>query len=97
MKKEDILKKLQEKKEEAMKQMKSGKKITEAAVDAVKLKTLSKSYPEVADAAAKVVRSFMENPQRPLKMTINKVIEETGVSRSVLMKMLDELGLNVTE
>lgn len=62
-----------------------------------KLKSLGQQYPEAADAAAQVIRSYIANPKKPLNQIINSVVEETGINRGTLQKLLKELGFDFNE
>ena len=62
-----------------------------------KLKSLGQQYPEAASAASKVIRVYIANPKKPLNQIINSVIEETGINRGTLQKLLKELGFDFAE
>jgi hypothetical protein len=58
-----------------------------------KLKSLAQVHPEVADAVAKVIRTYMNNPKKDVKILIQQVSKETGVNPGMLKSCLEELGL----
>lgn len=67
------------------------------STDKNKLRTLAHQNPEAADAAAALIRAYMDNPKKPIAQIITKVIEDTGISKAQLMKVVAELGINFEE
>ena len=47
--------------------------------DKNKLRNLAHQNPEAADAAAALIRAYMDNPKKPIAQVVTKVCEETGI------------------
>lgn len=67
------------------------------STDKNKLRTLAHQNPEAADAAAALIRAYMDNPKKPIAQIVTKVVEETGIAKSQLMKVVSELGITFEE
>lgn len=65
--------------------------------DKNKLRNLAHQNPEAADAAAALIRAYMDNPKKPISQVVTKVCEETGIAKAQLMKVVAELGINFDE